>query len=58
MTLASDQNIGTDKLSPTARRMLELRDEVLREWSERVRQTVKEAKPLPHPVLINTFPSL
>lgn len=38
--------------------MLGLRDEVLVEWVKRLRQTVKEAEQLPHPVLINTFPSL
>jgi signal transduction histidine kinase len=58
MTIASDQNLDPDKLSPTARKMLELRDEVLWEWAERVRQSVKEAEQLPHPTLINTFPSL
>src|SRR5690348_14004729 len=58
MTLSSDQNINPDKLSATARRMLELRDEVLLEWVKRVRQSVKEAEELPHPVLINTFPVL
>jgi signal transduction histidine kinase len=58
MTLATDQNLDPDKLSPTARRMLELRDEVLWEWAERVRQSLKEAEQLPHPILINTFPSL
>src|SRR5688500_16153419 len=58
MTFAADQNLDLDKLSPTARRMLELRDEVLWEWAERVRQSLKEAEQLPHPILINTFPSL
>jgi signal transduction histidine kinase len=58
VTLASDQNIDPEKLSPTARRMLELRDEVLLEWGKRLRQTVKEAEKLPHPILINTLPSL
>jgi signal transduction histidine kinase len=58
VTLATDQNLDPDKLSPTARRMLELRDEVLLEWGKRLRQTVKEAEQLPHPILINTFPSL
>jgi signal transduction histidine kinase len=58
MTISSDQNINPERLSPTARRMLELRDEVLVEWAERVRQSVKEAERLPHPILINTFPSL
>jgi signal transduction histidine kinase len=38
--------------------MLALRDEVLREWVKRLRQTVKEAEQLPHPILINTFPAL
>lgn len=58
MTLATDQNLDPDKLSPNARRMLELGDEVLLEWGKRVRQTVKEAEQLPQPILINTFPSL
>lgn len=58
MTLASDQNTDRDKLSPTARRMLELRDEVFLEWGKRVRGAVKEAEQLPNPILINTFPSL
>lgn len=58
MTLASDQNIEPGKLSPTARRMLELRGEVLSEWVSRVRRTVKEAEQLPQPILINTFPAL
>lgn len=58
MTVASDQNLGPDKLSSTARRMLELHNEVLLEWVKRVRQAVKEAERLPHPILINTFPAL
>jgi hypothetical protein len=58
VTLATDQNLDPDKLSPTARRMLELRDEVLLEWGKRLRQTVKEAEQLTRPILINTFPSL
>jgi signal transduction histidine kinase len=58
VTLATDQNLDPNNLSPTALRMLALRDKVLSEWVERVRQTVKEAERLPHPILINTFPSL
>ena len=58
MTLASDQNLDPGKFSPTARRMLELRDEVLLEWIKRLRQNVKEAGQLPQPTLINTFPTL
>ncbi|SCY54960.1 Signal transduction histidine kinase [Nitrosospira sp. Nl5] len=58
MTMANDQNLDTDKLSPTARKMLGLRDEVLLEWGKRLRQTVKEAEKLPQPILINTLPAL
>lgn len=39
-------------------RMLALRDQVLREWGRRVKADVKEARHLPHPILINTFPVL
>lgn len=38
--------------------MLALREEVLREWGERVKATVKEAQQLSLPILINTFPLL
>jgi hypothetical protein len=58
VTLATDQNLDPDRLSPTARRMLALRDEVLAEWVKRVRQTLKEAEHLPNPILIDTVPSL
>ena len=52
------QNPGHDKLSPTARRMLDLRNEVFLEWVKRLRQTVKEAEKLPQPILIDTLPVL
>jgi signal transduction histidine kinase len=58
VTPAAEQYPDSDKLSPNARRMLELREEVLAEWAERVRQTVKEAGQLPQPILIDTFPAL
>ena len=58
MTLASDQNLDTGRLSATAQRMLALRDVVLAEWEKRLRSTVNEAAALPHPILINTFPTL
>ena len=58
MTLASDQNLDIKRLSATAQRMLELRDVVLAEWENRLRATVMEASDLPHPILINTFPTL
>src|SRR6195952_2449043 len=58
MTLASDQNPDAARLSPTAQRMLALREVVLAEWESRLRSTVDEAASLPHPILINTFPTL
>ena len=58
MTLASDQNSDPDRLSATAQRMLALREVVLVEWENRLRSTVNEAAALPHPILINTFPTL
>ena len=58
MTPAANQYPDPNKLSPNARRMLELREEVLSEWAERVRQTIKEAGQLPQPILIDTFPAL
>ena len=57
--MASDyQNLDHDKLSSTAKRMLELRDDVFLEWVKRLRQTVKEAEKLPQPILIDTLPVL
>ena len=58
MMLASDQNSDAARLSPTAQRMLALRETVLSEWESRLRATVDEAASLPHPILINTFPTL
>lgn len=54
----NDSNLGPDRLSPNAKKILELRDEVLAEWEKRLRATVKEAERLPHPILINTVPVL
>src|SRR5215217_1902231 len=58
MTLASDQNRNDKSLSATAQRMIALRNVVMAEWEKRLRSTVREAAGLPHPILINTFPSL
>ena len=58
VTPAANPYPDPNKLSPNARRMLELREEVLSEWAERVRQTIKEAGQLPQPILIDTFPAL
>ncbi|MDB5932155.1 MAG: histidine kinase [Polaromonas sp.] len=54
----TDQNRHEFKLSPTSRKMLELKDEVFAEWGERVRHGIQEAKLLTHPILMNTLPSL
>lgn len=54
---SSPQDEG-EKLSGNARLMLDLRAQVLEEWGQRLRNTVKEAHALPQPILINTFPLL
>jgi len=56
MTLAGDQNQDSRKLSPTARKMLALREEVFSEWEKRVRAAITEADKLKHPILIDTLP--
>ncbi|PTR16097.1 phospho-acceptor domain-containing protein [Nitrosospira sp. Nsp2] len=58
VTLSTDQNLDPGKLSANGRRMLALKEEVLAEWTKRLRQTVKEAERLAQPILINTFPAL
>lgn len=58
MSPTQNPGLDPDMLSPNAKKMFELRDEVLLEWGKRLRATVKEAEHLPHPILINTFPML
>lgn len=58
MTLASDQNIDAGGLSPLSLKMLELRELVFAEWGKKVSASVKGAGTLPHPILINTLPTL
>jgi signal transduction histidine kinase len=58
MTFASDRHIGPGNLSLLSRRMLALREVVFAEWEARVRATVKGANSLPHPILLNTLPTL
>jgi signal transduction histidine kinase len=58
MTFASDKNLDLKKLSLTSRRMLELREAVFTEWEKRVREAIRAAGSLPHPILIDTFPAL
>jgi signal transduction histidine kinase len=58
VTQSSDQSFDPERLSPNAKKMLELREDVLQEWVKRLRTTVREAEQLPRPILINTFPAL
>jgi signal transduction histidine kinase len=44
-------------LSPTSQKMLELRDEVLAQWSQSVRSDVEPAGSLKEPILLNTMPA-
>lgn len=55
VTLASDQN-DSQQLSPTAQRMLELKEAVLAAWEDRVRARIASAAALRHPILMNTLP--
>lgn len=56
MTFASDQDKAFSPLSPTARRMLDLRDAVFGAWETRVRERIAQASTVQHPVLIDTLP--
>lgn len=58
MSMNSEPPTDARKLSSNAKRLVALRGEVLREWGNRLRATVKEARQLPQPILINTFPAL
>ena len=57
MTIASDQSGGTEKLSATSEKILELREEVFAEWEKRVRGAVAQASALRQPILIDTLPA-
>lgn len=57
MTLSNDSDTNSKSLSPVAERLLELRSMVFEEWEKRVRASVKEARPLSHPVLIDSLPA-
>lgn len=56
MTIATDQNDDDSGLSPHARRMLALREQVFARWEERVRDELDKARALSHPILIDTLP--
>jgi signal transduction histidine kinase len=58
MNLASDEKPDSSILSAKSQRVLELRDTVFAEWEKKVRASIKEAGPVAHPILINTFPAL
>lgn len=57
MTLASDQSPDPNRQVSTSRRMLDLEHAVFVEWEKRVREAVKEAGELSHPILLNTMPA-
>jgi len=56
MTLASDQEPDSSRLSDTAKRMEALRDDVFAAWEARVREQLLPARALQHPLLIDTLP--
>lgn len=56
MTLASDQEPDSSRLSDTAKRMEALRDAVFATWEARVREQLLPARALQHPLLIDTLP--
>lgn len=56
MTLASDQEVDHQRLSPASRRMIALRETVFEEWEKCVRAAVHKADALSHPILIDTLP--
>jgi len=51
-------SIDTSTLSPNALKLFELKNDILQEWSDRLRQMVTQARKLPHPILIDTIPAL
>jgi len=55
MTLASDQKDDRG-VPPTACRMLELRDKVIGEWADRVRQVLRQTESMQFPIRVNTLP--
>ena len=59
MTSAADPNTGglDFRLSPTSQKMLDLRDEVLAQWSQSVRSDIEQASGLKEPILFNTMPA-
>lgn len=57
MTLATDQKMSADGLSPTSIRMIELRETVFATWEKQVRAAVDKAAPLSHPILTDTLPA-
>ena len=56
MTIPDEQKADDERLSPTSRRMLALRDRVLGEWERQVRAALDQARGLAHPILIDTLP--
>jgi signal transduction histidine kinase len=57
MSLSTNQPQSTSTLSTSSIRMLELRDEVLNTWEQKVRAVLPEANALRQPILIDTLPA-
>lgn len=51
------EGAGRDKLSTTARRMLDLKEQVFAVWCDQVRQRIDQARALQHPILLDTLPA-
>ncbi|MDB5928744.1 MAG: histidine kinase [Polaromonas sp.] len=57
MSSGIDSVIPAVELCPASQKMLELRDEVLAQWSQSVRSDIEQPKSLKEPILINTLPA-
>lgn len=55
--LASDQNLNEEGLSAISQSVLAMREAVLLEWETQVRNEVRGARRLLHPILIDTMPA-
>ncbi|MDB5940381.1 MAG: histidine kinase [Polaromonas sp.] len=57
MSSESDSVIPAVELCAASQKMLELRDEVLAQWSQSVRSDIEQASGLKEPILIDTLPA-
>jgi hypothetical protein len=56
MMLSTNQQSSTRNLSEQSRKVLTIRDEVFAEWEQRVRNLIRGADEVSHPVLLDTLP--